>query len=60
MDIPNTFIQTNNPKKVGNQIVIMKIRGKPAHILVEISQNVYGPYITYKNGKSVLYLELLK
>ena len=29
-------------------------------ILVEISPEMYGPYITYENGKAVLYLELLK
>ena len=29
-------------------------------ILVDISPEIYGPYITYENGKAVLYLELLK
>ena len=29
-------------------------------ILVEISPEIYEPYITYENGKAVLYLELLK
>ena len=39
---------------------IMKIRGKLAQILVEIAPEVYGTSITYDNGKSVIYLELLK
>ena len=29
-EIKNTFIQTKNSKKVGNQIDIMKVRGKLA------------------------------
>ena len=35
----------------------MKIRGELAQILVDISSEIYGPYITYENGKAVLYLE---
>ena len=31
-----------------------------AHILVDIAPELYGPYITYKNLKSELYMELLK
>ena len=51
VDITNVFIQTYNPKKVGYQRDIMKIRGKLAQIFVEISPEVYGTYITYKNEK---------
>ena len=58
MDIPNTFIQTKNPKKVGKQRDIMKIRYQMTQILVDIAPEIYGPYITYENGKSVIYLEL--
>ena len=36
---------------MGDQRDIMKIRGKLANILVDISPEVYGPYITYENGK---------
>ena len=60
VDIPNSFIPTYNPKKVGDKRDIMKIRGKLAQILVEIAPEFYGPYITYENVKAVLYLELLK
>ena len=51
MDILNAFIQTENLKKVGYQRYIIKIIGKLAKILVEIALEIYGPYITYKNGK---------
>ena len=54
--IPNAFIQIENPKKVGYQIDMMKIRGKLAQIQVEIPKEDLGPYITNKNGKAVLYL----
>ena len=56
VDIPNEFIQTNNTNKIGNQRYMMKIRDKLAEILVEIALEVYEPYITYENGKSVIYL----
>ena len=60
MEIPNEFIQTNNPIEVGYQRYIMKIRGKMAYILLEIAPEVYGPYTTYENGKEVLYLKTFK
>ena len=60
VDIQNAFIQTNNTNRVGDQRYIIKIGGKLTHILVDISTEVYGPNITYENGKAVLYLELLK
>ena len=60
MDITNEFIKTYNPKKVVDQGDIMKIRNKLAHILVKIAPEFYGTYITYENGKAVIYLEWLK
>ena len=60
VDITNASIKTDNPKKVGDQINIMKIRGKLAQILVDIAPKVHGHYITYENGKAVVYLELLE
>ena len=36
------------------------MRGKMAQIIVEITPEMYEPYITYENGKALLYLELLK
>ena len=46
VDIPNTFIQTNNTKTVEDLRDIMKIRRKLAHIIVNIAQEMYGLYIT--------------
>ena len=55
VDFPNAFIQTNNTKGMGYQRDIMKIRGKLAHILVNIASELYGHYITYENVRSFLY-----
>ena len=60
VDVPNLYIYINNPKEVGYQRDIIKVGVKLAQILVDISTYIYGYYITYENGKSVLYLELLK
>ena len=41
VDIPNAFIKTENPKEVVYQRSIIKFKGKLAHILVEIAQEVF-------------------
>ena len=38
----------------------MEIRGKLAHILLDISPKHYETYIAYENRKVVRYLKLLK
>ena len=45
---------------MGYQRDIMTIRVKLSQIILGIAPEVYGPFITYKNLKSVLYLELSK
>ena len=54
VDINNSFIQTDNPKNLGDQRDIIKIRCKLAQILVEIAPEMYGPYIIYENGNAVI------
>ena len=54
MDINNSFIQTDNPKNLGDQRDIIKIICKLAQILVEIAPEMYGPYIIYENGNAVI------
>ena len=56
VDIPNAFVQT----EMEGEKVIMKVRGKLAEMLVKIAPKLYRPFITIENGKSVLYLELMK
>ena len=41
VDIINTFIQTDNPKKMGDQRDIVKIRDKLELILVDIAPEFY-------------------
>ena len=60
-DIPNTFIQTKLPEgKEGDERIFMKITGVIVDLLVSISPDVYGPYVVYKNGKRVLYVQVLR
>ena len=53
----NAFIQTDQPKvDKDEQRYTMKIRGKLAHLLVEIDPATYGPYLTKENGKDIIYI----
>ena len=56
LDISNAFIQTKHTSKT----IHMKIRGELVDILVSIDPTTYEDYVTYENGKKVLYVELLK
>jgi hypothetical protein len=60
-DIPNAFIQTAMPViKEGEDRVIMKLTGILLDLLVELSPELYGPYVVLENGKRVLYLQVLR
>jgi hypothetical protein len=59
-DIPNAFVQTNIARKNIGERIIMKIRGPLVDILVEIAPEVYADYVTYENGRKILYVEMLK
>ena len=56
VDIPNAFIQTDH----SGEMVIMKIKGELAQILVEVCPELYKDYVAYKNGIPIIYVELLK
>ena len=60
-DIPNAFIQTKLPNiKEGDERVIMKITGVLVDLLVDISPEVYGPYVVYDRHKKALYVQVLR
>jgi hypothetical protein len=60
-DIPNAFIQTKLPNiKDGDERVIMKITGVLVDLLVDISPEVYGPYVVTDKHKRVLYVQVLR
>ena len=61
-DIPNAFVQTDIPKKKLEQgkRIIMKIRGALVDILVEMNPEKYSPHVTKENGRSVIYVMMLK
>lgn len=59
-DIPNAFIQTEMPElKNGEERVIMKITGVLVDLLVQISPEIYGPFVVYENNKKMLYVQVL-
>ena len=60
IDIPNLFIQTPIYRKLGEDKIIMKIKGVLVNILVQMDPEKYGPNMVYKKGKAVLYIEVLK
>jgi hypothetical protein len=59
-DVPNAFVQTDIANKGIGEGIIMKIRGPLVDILVEIAPEVYADYVTYENGKKILYVKMLK
>jgi hypothetical protein len=60
-DIPNAFIQTELPNiKDGDERVIMKITGVLVDLLVDISPEVYGPYVVTDKHRRVLYVQVLR
>jgi len=60
-DIPNAFIQTEQAETdKDGQRYTMKIRGKLAHLLVEIDPETYKPYLTKENGHDIIYVRVLK
>ena len=51
-DIPNAFIQTPMAKvKPGQERVTMKITGVFVDMLVQLSPEVYGPYVVFENDQ---------
>ena len=57
-DIPSAFIQTPMPD--GHEKVLMKITGVLVDLLVQMSPEVYGPFVVMERGKRVLYVRLLR
>ena len=56
IDIPNAFVQTEMGDE--EETVYMKMRGKLAEILVQVSPEIYRDFIAIENGKKVLYVKL--
>ena len=56
VDIPNTFIQTDNK----GEKVVMKVSGGLARILTSIAPNLYKHYLMLEKGTPTLYLVVLK
>ena len=59
-DVPNAFIQTQMPIEEGKEKVIMKTTGVLVDLIVEMASKVYGPFITFENGKKVIFMQVLQ
>ena len=62
-NIPNAFIQAKVPAKEEgkpHEKIIMKITGRLVDVLVSIAPEIYAKHVVYKNGKKVLYVEVLR
>ncbi len=55
VDIPGAFMQADM-----DEVVHVKFEGEIAEMLVKLDPKLYRKYVKDENGKSVLYVELLK
>jgi hypothetical protein len=58
-DIPNAFVQTDM-EPIGNERVMMKIKGPLVDMLVALDPELYSDYVVMENGTKVLYVQVLK
>ena len=56
LDLPNAFMQT----KLGDEHVIMKLRGEVTELMVRVAPDTRSDYVKYENGAPILCVELLK
>ena len=47
-DIPNTFVQTDIPREMKREKIIMKIQSSLVDMLIKISSNEYENFIHYE------------
>ena len=60
-DIPNAFIQAEMPDiSDGEERVTMKITGVLVDMLVQLSPEIYGPYVVFEKQRKVIYVQVLK
>ena len=60
-DIPNTFIQAEMLDiSDGEEWVTMKITGVLVDMLVQLSLEIYGPYVVFEKKWKVIYIQVLK
>jgi hypothetical protein len=59
LDIPNAFIQTD-VKPVGDERIILKIKGALVDMLVEMQPEIYKDYVIFEGNVKVLYVQVLK
>ena len=55
IDIPGAFMQADMDDEV-----IIHFEGKMTELLIEVDEDLYGPYAMMEHGKTVIYVDLLK
>ena len=55
IDILGAFMQANM-----DNVVIIWLEGKTTELLIEVDEDLYGPYAVMEHGKTVIYVDLLK
>ena len=56
LDFPNASMQTN----IGDEHVLMKLRGAVAELIFRVVPETCSDYATYENGKPISHAELIK
>jgi len=60
-DTPNAFVQTELPKRHGNEDrVIMKITGVLVDMMVKLNPQLYGNFVVTEENRKVIYVIVLK
>jgi hypothetical protein len=57
VDIPNAFVQTDM-EVVGNERVMLKIRGPLVDILVLLDAEMYQNYVVFENNVKLIYVQV--
>ena len=60
LDIPNSFIQTQNEPDKDGKCIFMKTKGVLVDMLIELDPVKYKNKVVHKRGEKVLYLLVLK
>ena len=56
-DIPNAFIQA---EMLDIEWVTIKITGVLVEMLVQLSPEIYGPYVVFEKQQKIIYVQVLK
>ena len=59
-DTPNTFVQTELEKHLGQKKIVVKLRGAVVEMMVQCAPKICKPHVVFENGQKVICAESLK